>query len=52
MKKDIYCIGECKQCKRIKPLKNGKCSICQSIEIPDMFKDLFDFNKEDINGKS
>ena len=45
MKKDIYTLGECNQCKKIKALKNGKCTKCQKIEIPDIFKNIFDINK-------
>jgi len=47
---DNYSFGICRVCNKDKPLKNGVCYDCEikDIELPDIFKDLFNnFSKEE-----
>lgn len=43
--KDIYKIGKCIFCGLVKALKNDVCAECEKnnlVNIPDMFKNLFE----------
>lgn len=45
---DIYRFGECVYCHKPRALKNGKCSACSVIDMPDFLKDIFN-DKEKRN---
>jgi predicted ATP-dependent serine protease len=34
---DVYELGQCKECGKDEPLKNGKCAICNAKEVPPDF---------------